>query len=180
VRNGNARANIQANSAWAGLLLRYTKLHGTPALKRTFTYLQNFATNHPATGTNPTNPQTPEERNDLLIEALADGAQRNILCEIDTWHWYATPAARTRISQKFPNPNSFCVDADNDGFSPLNGDTPATIQVTATIDTARYSPLTPDTIRFWLGTNSFHSNNNFPLHCQSRPVPDQCPYVPNS
>ena len=123
VRNGNTCPNIQANSAWAGLLLRFTKLHGVNALKRAFRFIRDYAATHPSTGPNPTGPQTREEKNDLLVESLADGAQQNILCELDTWHWFATPEARARITQRFPDTNSFCVDNDGDGFSPLLGDT---------------------------------------------------------
>lgn len=122
VRNGNVCPNISANNAWAGLLLRYSKLHGSQATLRAFRYLRDYAATHPATGPNPTNPQTPDERNDLLVQALSEGAQQNILCEIDFWHWSASSQARTTINQRFPSPNLFCVDADRDGFSPLNND----------------------------------------------------------
>lgn len=122
VRNGNACAAISANAAWAGLLLRYTKLHGPSALKRVFAYIKNYASSHPATGEHPTNPQTPEERNDLLVQALTAGAQANILCEIDAWHWFVTPEVRATITQNYPQPNLLCADSDNDGFSPLQGD----------------------------------------------------------
>lgn len=123
VRNGNTCPNIQANNAWAGLLLRFTRLHGIEAVKRAFRYIRDYAATHPATGTNPTSPQTREEKNDLLVEALAAGAQTNILCEIDAWHWFATPEARVRIAQRFPGPNLSCIDTDTDGFSPLTRDT---------------------------------------------------------
>lgn len=122
VKNGNRCPNISANNAWAGLLLRYAKLHGVEAVLTSFRYLRDYAATHPATGPNPTSPQTPDAKNDLLIEALAEGAQQNILCEIDTWHWSITSEARTRINQRFQAPNSFCIDADHDGFSPLNKD----------------------------------------------------------
>lgn len=122
VKNGNRCPNISANNAWAGLLLRYAKLHGVEAVLRSFRYLRDYAATHPATGPNPTSPQTPDAKNDLLIEALAEGAQQNTLCEIDTWHWSITSEARTRINQRFQAPNSFCIDADHDGFSPLNKD----------------------------------------------------------
>lgn len=142
VRNGNNCQNVQANNAWAGFLLRFTKLHGVEALKRTFRYLRDYAATHPATGPNPTIPQTREDKNDLLVEALADGAQQNILCEVDAWHWFATEEARNRINDKFPTPNPFCIDADSDGFSPLNNDTvdtnsqikPTAIETTNNID----------------------------------------------
>ena len=94
VKNGSTCPNIQANSAWAGLLLRFTKLHGVKALKRAFRFIRDYAATHPSTGPNPTGPQTPEEKNDLLVESLADGAQQNILCELDTWHWFATTEAQ--------------------------------------------------------------------------------------
>jgi len=122
VKNGNRCPNISANNAWAGLLLRYTKLHGVEATLRSFRYLRDYAAAHPATGPNPTSPQTPDAKNDLLIEALAEGARQNLLCEIDAWHWSATSEARTRINQRFPSSNLFCIDADRDGFSPLNKD----------------------------------------------------------
>lgn len=122
VRNGNVCPNISANNAWAGLLLRYTKLHGSEATLRAFRYLRDYAATHPATGPNPTNPQTPDARNDLLVESLAEGAEQNILCEIDIWHWSASSQARSRINQRFASANAFCVDADADGFSPINGD----------------------------------------------------------
>src|SRR5689334_7798272 len=123
VRNGNNCPNIQANSAWAGLLLRFARLHGVNAVKRAFRFIRDYAATHPSTGPNPTGPQTPEEKNDLLVESLADGAQQNILCELDTWHWFATAEARARIVERFPNANPFCADNDRDGFSPLLGDT---------------------------------------------------------
>ena len=122
VRNGNRCPNVSANNAWAGLLLRYAKLHGVEAVLGTFRYLRDYAATHPATGPNPTSPQTPDAKNDLLIEALAEGAQQNLLCEIDAWHWSISSEARTRINQRFPSPNFFCIDSDRDGFSPLNKD----------------------------------------------------------
>lgn len=122
VKNGNRCPNISANNSWAGLLLRYSKLHGVEAVLRTFRYLRDYAAAHPATGPNPTSPQTPDAKNDLLIEALAEGAQQNLLCEIDAWHWSISSEARTRINQRFQAPNFFCIDADRDGFSPLNRD----------------------------------------------------------
>lgn len=57
------------------------------------------------------------------MERLADGGQHNILCELDTGHWFATAEARARINQRFPNSNAFCAANDGDGFSPLLGDT---------------------------------------------------------
>ena len=51
----------------------------------------------------------PKKRNDLLVERLADGGQHNILCELDTWHCFATAEARARVNQRFPNSNAFCA-----------------------------------------------------------------------
>lgn len=48
VRNGNACPNIQANGAWAGLLLRFTRLHGIEALKRAFRFIRDYAATIPA------------------------------------------------------------------------------------------------------------------------------------
>jgi hypothetical protein len=118
VRNGGGcEANgVKANEAWAGLMLQYVRLHGVSALKRAMLYLRDYKAAHPGV------PPTPEAKNDLLITALATGAGIQISCEIDSWHWYLTDAARASLAQTFPAPNPFCADVDGDSYSPLRGD----------------------------------------------------------
>jgi hypothetical protein len=99
-----------------GFLLRFARLHGPAAMKRVFAYLKNYKAQHGAV------PQTPEEKNDLLVKALAFGANANILCEIDSWRWAASQTARTNIAQQYRAQNYFCVDSDADGYSPVMGD----------------------------------------------------------
>ena len=118
IRNGSGceGLGIRANDAWGGFLLRFARLHGPAAMKRVFTYLKNYRAQHGPV------PQTPEDKNDLLVKALAYGANANILCEIDAWRWTASPSARTSIAQQYQAQNNFCIDSDADGYSPVTGD----------------------------------------------------------
>jgi hypothetical protein len=118
VRDGGGCENlgITANDAWAGFLMRFGKLHGPLVVKKTFDYLKNYkAQNQPE-------PPTPEDKNDLLVKAMAFGANANIACEIDAWNWTASPGARASIAQLYPAQNAFCADSDADGYSRAEGD----------------------------------------------------------
>jgi hypothetical protein len=64
---------------------------------------------------------TPEEKNDLYVEALAFGAQRDLGCVADTWHWHVSDAMRQKMQQLY-GPNPDCEDHDHDGFTVLQGD----------------------------------------------------------
>jgi uncharacterized repeat protein (TIGR01451 family) len=118
VRNGGGcEANgVKANEAWAGLMLQYVRLHGVSALKRAMLYLRDYKAAHADF------PPTPEAKNDLLITALAVGVGVQISCEMDSWRWYLTDAARAGLTQSFPTPNPYCADADGDSYSPLRDD----------------------------------------------------------
>jgi hypothetical protein len=118
VRDGGGceHLGIKANEAWAGFLMRFGKLHGPVVMKKTFDYLKNQkAQNQPE-------PPTPEDKNDLLIKAMAFGANANISCEVDTWNWTVSPGARASIAQLYPAQNAFCADSDADGYSRAEGD----------------------------------------------------------
>jgi len=138
VRNGGGcEANgVTANNAWGGLVLRFARLHGTSAMRRVFSYLRDYKATHS------TPPPTPEAKNDLLVRALAAGAQMNIACELDTWHWEFSQVARAELAQTYPGQDAFCVDGDGDGFSRARGDLndhnasihPGAIEVTNGID----------------------------------------------
>jgi uncharacterized repeat protein (TIGR01451 family) len=118
VRNGGGceASGVKANEAWAGLLLQYVRLHGPAALKQAMLYLRDYKTAHPDV------PPTPEAKNDLLITALATGAGVQITCEMESWRWSLTDAARASLAQSFPAPDPFCADADGDSYSQLRGD----------------------------------------------------------
>lgn len=115
VRDQGCAGGIRANEAWAGFMLRFARLHGQHAMIRALSYLKSYRDTHP----NP--PQTPEEKNDLLIKALAYGAGTNISCEIDAWRWSMTEAARSELAANYP-PDPLCRDTDGDTYSAVTGD----------------------------------------------------------
>jgi hypothetical protein len=115
VRNGGGcpGLGIAPNDGWSGFMLRFARLHGRAAMKRAFGYLKSYA------GAVPT---TPEDKNDLLVKALAYGANANVLCEVDAWNWEVSAAARAAIAGLYPASNPMCTDADSDGYSKATGD----------------------------------------------------------
>jgi hypothetical protein len=118
VRNGGGCEvdGITANDAWAGFVLRYAHLHGPSSLKRAFQFLSSY------TASNNQVPPSAEEKNDLLVRALAEGAGVNISCEVDAWRWTMSSQLRSSLSTSFPSPNPFCKDDDGDSFTPARGD----------------------------------------------------------
>jgi uncharacterized repeat protein (TIGR01451 family) len=117
VRNGGGceAGGVKANESWAGMVLQYARLHGPLAIKRAMLYLKDYKAAHTDV------PSTPEEKNDLLITALAAGIGANVSCEMDAWRWSLTDSERASLAQSFPA-DSFCADADGDGYTPLQGD----------------------------------------------------------
>ena len=118
VRNGGGceADGIIANDAWAAFVGRFVRLHGPSALTRAFQFLRDYETG------NNQFPLTAEEKNDLLVRALAFGAGVNISCEIDAWRWTLSAQTRSDMSTNFPNSNAFCIDTDGDNFTPVRGD----------------------------------------------------------
>lgn len=110
---------IIANRVYAGLLLRYARLHGQGALRRTFDFFKNYATTHDP---NEIFFFTAEQKNDLLAEALSFGINADISGELDAWFWPLSPATREKLRLTYPQPNPFSQDADGDGWSPVRGD----------------------------------------------------------
>lgn len=111
--------SIFANKAIAGLLLRYTRLHGRDALRRAFEFYKNYKAAH--------DPFeifsfTPEQKNDLLAEALSYGINFNISGELDAWYWPLSAEARNKLQALYPAPNPNLADSDGDGWTPLQGD----------------------------------------------------------
>jgi uncharacterized protein (TIGR03437 family) len=121
VRNagGCESDGITANRVSAGLLLRYARLHGVEAVKRVFEFYKNYkATRDP----NEIFTFTPEQKNDLLVEALAYGANANISDELDVWYWPLSDSTREKLRQTYPAQNPIVLDSDGDGWSPVRGD----------------------------------------------------------
>lgn len=121
VRNGGGceSEEITANRASAGLLLRYARLHGVGAVKRVFEFYKNYKATHDS---NEIFTFTAEQKNDLLVEALAYGANANISGELDAWYWPLSDSTRQKLRQTYPAQNPTVFDADGDGWSPVRGD----------------------------------------------------------
>jgi uncharacterized protein (TIGR03437 family) len=110
---------IYANKVFAGLFLRYERLHGRAALSRAFDFYRQHGLTHslPAAAF-----ETPEFKTDLLAEALSYGINADASAELDAWFWPVSAAARERLRLAYPQPNPFVTDADGDGWTPLRGD----------------------------------------------------------
>jgi|GEM_PF-3351300 len=110
---------IVANRVYAGLFLRYASLHGREALRRTFEFYKNYKATHDP---NEIFNFTPEQKNDLLAEAMSFGIGADVSGEFDAWFWPVSQAAREKLRLTYPQPNIFARDADGDGWSPARGD----------------------------------------------------------
>ncbi|HYG82870.1 MAG TPA: putative metal-binding motif-containing protein, partial [Pyrinomonadaceae bacterium] len=110
---------VFANKVFAGLFLRYERLHGRAALSRAFDFYRQYALTHSlATAAF----DTPEFKTDLLAEALSYGIGADASPELDAWFWPFSAATREKLRQTYPQPNPFVQDADGDGWSPVRGD----------------------------------------------------------
>jgi hypothetical protein len=114
--SGCADREIYANETWAGIFLRYARLHGASAVKRALRHVSTFKAAHS------TPPATAEAKNDVLVSAFAAGAEANVACEVNSWNWPLSAEAQAQMAIKFPNQNLLCRDLDNDTYSPAQGD----------------------------------------------------------
>lgn len=110
---------VLANKAMAGLLLRYARLHGRDAVRRVFEFYKNYKATH--------DPFeifgfTPEQKNDLLAEALSYGINFDVSPELDAWYWPVSPTTRDKLQRTYPAPNPNVLDRDGDGWTPARGD----------------------------------------------------------
>ncbi len=128
---GPACDESRKNRVWAGLLFRFAELHGSEGMRRFMEFLRKYSVSNPA-------PATSEAKEDVRVEAMAFGANRNIACYVDKWRWTASAALRARMTAQYGSANSNCVDQDGDGFSVLDGD-PDDADPTARPGTADYS-----------------------------------------
>jgi hypothetical protein len=114
--SGCADREIYANETWAGIFLRYARLHGSSAVKGALRYVGAYMATHA------TPPATAEAKNDVLISAFAAGAEANVACEVNSWNWPVSADTQAQIAITFPNQNPLCGDIDNDAYSPATGD----------------------------------------------------------
>jgi uncharacterized protein (TIGR03437 family) len=119
VKSGNGCEGVTANGASAGLLLRYARLHGRQAVARVFQFYKNYKAAHDP---NEIFSFTPEQKNDLLAEALSYGISLDVSRELDAWYWPVSAEMRSRLQTLYPAPNPNLLDSDGDGWSPARGD----------------------------------------------------------
>lgn len=102
------------NAMFAYLGLRALQLHGierAPRLLDALTHWQErFGETYDA-----------RSAADIYIEILSETIDRDASCYADAWKWYASPALRQRLASRY-GPNTFCADADGDGWTRLTGD----------------------------------------------------------
>ena len=110
---------VFANKVFAGLFLRYERLHGRAALSRAFDFYRQYGLTHSLAAAAF---DTPEFKTDLLAEALSYGIGADASPELDAWFWPVSTATREKLRQTYPQPNTFVQDADGDGWSPARGD----------------------------------------------------------
>jgi len=114
--SGCADREIYANETWAGIFLRYARLHGSSAVKRALRYVGDYKARHA------TPPATAEAKNDVLISGFAAGAEANVACEVNSWNWPVSAEAQSQMAIAYPDLNALCSDVDNDTYSPARGD----------------------------------------------------------
>jgi hypothetical protein len=65
---------------------------------------------------------TPEQKNDLLLECFSRGTQTNLSCTTAPLHWTISAGLQAQLTTLYGPNNSACLDADGDGYTPLQGD----------------------------------------------------------
>jgi uncharacterized protein (TIGR03437 family) len=61
-----------------------------------------------------------DDKNNLLLESISAATAKNLACYFDAWGFPVSAALRTQLNQYGVNP--ICLDQDQDGFTPLQGD----------------------------------------------------------
>lgn len=112
---GCAASGLSANNLWAMLYYRVESLHGVEALLGSFEFLADYVRKSPPLA-------SAEEKEGLRILSLAAGAGVNIACYMDSLRWTLPQNIRVELQQRFGGPPQSCQDADQDGFSRINGD----------------------------------------------------------
>jgi hypothetical protein len=106
---------ITPELALGGFGLRLALLEGPQVVRGFMRFLGQYQASHQP-------PETPEDKNDLYVEAWAGGARRNMGCVVDSLHWRISDSLRQRMRQLYGALNPDCQDLDHDGFTPVQGD----------------------------------------------------------
>jgi hypothetical protein len=109
---------VSVQHSQGGMVLRLAQLLGVPATHRSLVQLRQFVETRQLDGST----MTAAQKADLILESFSSGAQTNLACYFDTWHWPVTPALRTQLNTTFGADNAACADADSDQFSAVQGD----------------------------------------------------------
>lgn len=108
-------AGMTANNLWAMPYYRIEKLHGSEALLESFAFMAEYANRNPP-------PQTIQEKEGLRILSLSVGAGVNLACDMESLKWPVPAQVRAELENRFGEAGPDCDDADQDGFSVINGD----------------------------------------------------------
>jgi hypothetical protein len=106
---------LSANHLWAMLYYRIEAIYGAEALLDSFEFIADHASRNPV-------PDTIVGKESLRILSLAVGAGVNVTCYVDSLDWPLADEVRSEMRQRFGDGGEFCIDADRDGFSRINGD----------------------------------------------------------
>lgn len=102
----------------AGFCHKVAALHGVAAVQRALGFIRTAIVSRNLSP----NAMSPEQRNDLMLEAFSFGAQTNLTCYADSWNWAISSTLRNNLATLYGNNNTLCADADGDGFSIIQGD----------------------------------------------------------
>jgi len=117
VRNASC-AGVDATATQSGFACRLAQISRGSAARRAMLELRDAATTR---GLNPGS-MTPEQKNDLLLECFSRGGQTNLGCLVNPLNWTISTSMLAQLNALFGTNHSFCVDGDNDGYTPLQGD----------------------------------------------------------
>lgn len=113
-----ACSNLNATQIQGGFAAQLAQLLGPTAVRQAMAELKDAATTR---GLNPST-MTPEQKNDLLIECFSRGARTNLSCLMSPLHWRIGAALQSQLTALYGSNHYACVDADGDGYTPLQGD----------------------------------------------------------
>lgn len=107
---------ITPANAWGGLGFRVALAHGPASALGFMEFLRAYREDHAP-------PVTPEEKEDLYLEALSAGARCNLACWANNLRWTASSELRGRLRESHGlRRDAACLDLDRDGLNGLRGD----------------------------------------------------------
>ncbi len=117
VRDGLCKTQgLEPKAAEAGFFHRVYQLYGPHVLEGFLRYLRETAAREAPRA-------TAQQKEDLLVEALAAGAGADVSCMADQLRWSISPEVRARLAAAYPAAVPVCADGDGDGSTPFLGDT---------------------------------------------------------